>query len=113
MANCDPLSQDCPEGEACYDEPNGFFCSPDASGPDQGGFADACEFLNACDPGLFCASAESVPGCAGSVGCCSEYCDHTDPEAACEGQGQECTPFFEEGSVLPGYEDVGVCILPQ
>lgn len=109
---CDPLLQDCSETEACYPEPNGFFCSPDASG-EMGGYADPCEYLNVCDPGLFCADAATVPGCDGSTGCCSEYCDTSDPGATCMGVGQECTPFYEEGQAPPGYENVGICIIPQ
>ena len=108
---CDPLIQDCADGEACYPEPNGFFCSPDASG-EMGVFGDPCEYLNVCDPGLFCADAVTVPDCAGATGCCSEYCDTSDPMASCMGSGQECIPFYEEAPP-PGYEDVGVCIIPQ
>ncbi|MBX7083628.1 MAG: ribulose phosphate epimerase [Nannocystaceae bacterium] len=109
---CDPLLQDCSMTEACYPEPNGFFCSPDASG-EMGGFGDPCEFLNVCDPGLFCADAATVPDCNGSTGCCSEYCDISDPGATCMGQGQECTMFYNEGEAPPGYENVGICIIPQ
>jgi hypothetical protein len=109
---CDPLLQDCGETEACYPEPNGFFCSPDASG-EMGLYGDPCEYLNVCDPGLFCADAAAVPNCAGSIGCCSEYCDITDPMAVCMGQGQECTAFYEMGQAPPGYENVGVCVIPQ
>ncbi len=109
---CDPLLQDCAEGEACYPEPNGFFCSPDAGG-EEGAFGDPCEYLNVCDPGLFCADAATVPDCAGSTGCCSEYCDTSDPDAVCMGNGQMCTPFYEEGQAPPGYENVGICIIPQ
>ncbi|MBK8238818.1 MAG: ribulose phosphate epimerase [Deltaproteobacteria bacterium] len=109
---CDPLLQDCGTEEACYPEPNGFFCSPDAGG-ETGGFGDPCEFLNVCDPGLFCADAATVPNCMGSTGCCSEYCDTSDPAATCMGQGQECTPFYDAGQAPPGYENVGICIIPQ
>ncbi|MBC8072171.1 MAG: ribulose phosphate epimerase [Deltaproteobacteria bacterium] len=109
---CDPLLQDCSDTEACYPEPNGFFCSPDASG-EMGAFGDPCEFLNVCDAGLFCADAGVVPDCAGSTGCCSEYCDISDPNPVCMGAGQECTPFYEENQAPPGYENVGVCVIPQ
>ena len=108
---CDPLIQDCADGEACYPEPNGFFCSPDASG-EEGVFGDPCEYLNVCDPGLFCADAAGVPDCAGAIGCCSEYCDTSDPGASCMGNNQECLPFYED-TPPPGYEDVGVCLIPQ
>ncbi|MEX1366505.1 MAG: ribulose phosphate epimerase [Nannocystaceae bacterium] len=109
---CDPLLQDCPEGQACYPEPNGFICSPDASGPDLGAIGDPCEFLNVCDPGGWCAAAEVVPDCAGSIGCCAAYCDLTDPMDNCPDM-TECTPWHDEGTAPPGEEDIGVCILPQ
>lgn len=113
LSRCDPLTQDCSDTEACYPEPNGFFCSPDASGPTLGGFGDPCEFLNVCDPGLFCSEPETVPGCTGSSGCCSEFCDLEDPGVECSGQGQSCTPAYDEGEAPPGYEAVGLCVIPQ
>ncbi|MEM7153268.1 MAG: ribulose phosphate epimerase [Myxococcota bacterium] len=112
---CDPLLQDCAEGQACYPEENGFICSPDASGPDLGAIGDPCEFINVCDPGGWCAAADVVPGCVGSIGCCAAYCDITDPNATenCMPDMTECTPWHDEGTAPPGEEDIGVCILPQ
>ncbi len=112
---CDPLLQDCAEGQACYPEENGFICSPDASGPDLGAIGDPCEYINVCDPGGWCAAAEVVPGCLGSAGCCAAYCDITDPMAneTCLPDMTECTPWHDEGMAPPGEEDYGVCILPQ
>lgn len=113
---CDPLSQNCQDGEACYPSENGFVCAPDASGPDLGAYGDACEFTNACDASLLCAGAGSVPGCD-SARCCTSYCDISEPEpsANCDGvaDGQECISAFPEGMVLPGYEDVGFCAIPE
>ena len=113
---CDPLSQNCLDGEACYPSENGFVCAPDASGPDLGGYGDACEFTNACDASLLCVGAGAVPGCD-SARCCTSYCDLSDaePSAGCEGVagGQECVSAFPEGMVLPGYEDVGFCAIPE
>jgi hypothetical protein len=113
---CDPLSQNCLDGEACYPSENGFVCAPDASGPDLGAYGDACEFTNACDASLLCAGAGAVPGCE-SARCCTSYCDISEPEpgADCEGVagGQECVSAFPEGMVLPGYEDVGFCAIPE
>lgn len=112
LAKCDPLLQDCPEGGACYPEDNGFFCSPDASGPDLGAIGDPCEYINVCDPGGWCANAEAVPDCAGAIGCCAAYCDNTDPAPDCP-VGTECIPWYDEGTAPPGGEDIGVCIIPQ
>ena len=117
LAGCDPLLQDCPNEDLCVTTAggDGFVCVLDASG-EEGQYGDPCEYVNVCDPGLFCANAEAVPGCQGSVGCCSEYCDLTaaDPNSACSGlaQGQECTPWFEEGTAPPGLEHVGACAIP-
>jgi len=114
LPGCDPLVQDCMEGNACYPSSDTFVCGPDASGED-GLFGDVCEFVNVCDPGLFCANPELVPNCAGT-GCCSSFCDVSDPEAsaACPGAagGQECVPWFEEGQAPPGFENVGACGIP-
>jgi hypothetical protein len=115
LPNCDPLLQDCQEGEGCYVTNDTFSCVPDAGG-EMGAFGEGCEFLNVCDPGLFCANPDGVPDCAGSIGCCSSFCDFSDPDAsaACPGAagGQECVLFYEEGQAPPGYEDVGVCLIP-
>lgn len=116
LPNCDPLLQNCIEGEACYPGDGGFVCVPDASGPDLGAYGDACAYTNACDPSLLCVGAGAVPGCD-SAQCCTHFCDLADPEpsAECGGvsQGQECLSFFPEGMVIPGYEDVGFCALPE
>jgi hypothetical protein len=112
---CDPLLQDCQGSAACLpaNGADGFVCIVDASG-EMGAPGDPCEFLNACDPGLFCANAEVVPDCQGTGGCCSEFCDLTepDPNAGCSLMGQECTPWFEEGTAPPDLVHVGACALP-
>lgn len=113
---CDPLLQDCADGQACYPVFEDWQCVPDASG-EMGVYGDPCEYINVCDPGLACLGAAAVPDCQGSVGCCSEICDVTDPagDAQCTGapDGQTCQIWYEEGSAPPGYEDVGVCALPE
>lgn len=115
LPQCDPLLG-CPDGEGCYPGADGFVCVPDASGPDLGAYGDACEYANACDPGLFCGASTIVPGCTGT-GCCTDYCDLSDaePSANCGGVagGQECVSAFEEGQALPGLEDVGMCAIPD
>jgi hypothetical protein len=113
---CDPLLQDCVEIAACLPAAGSqfFTCIIDASG-EAGAPGDPCEFINACDPGLFCASADAVPDCAGANGCCAEFCDLTaaDPNSFCSlGAGMECVPWYAEGDAPPGYEHVGACSLP-
>ena len=111
---CDPIVQDCPEGQACYPVAEDWVCGPDASG-EMGTYGDPCEFINVCDPGLMCLDASATPNCEGG-GCCTEVCDITDPagDAQCTGapDGQICQPWYEEGTAPPGYEDVGACVLP-
>jgi hypothetical protein len=109
------LLQDCNEGEACYPTGDAFSCVPDAGG-EMGAYGDNCEYLNVCDMGLFCAVPDGVPDCEGSLGCCSSFCDLTDPDAsaACPGAagGQECVAWYEEGNAPPGYDAVGACLIP-
>jgi hypothetical protein len=112
---CDPLLQDCMGSAACLpaNGSDGFVCIVDASG-EGGGAGDPCEYLNACDPGLFCANAQVVPNCVGSGGCCSEFCDLTgpDPDGDCSLDGQVCVSWFEEGAAPPSLVHVGACVLP-
>jgi hypothetical protein len=111
---CDPILQDCPEGQACYPVAEDWVCGPDASG-EMGGYGDPCEFINVCDPGLMCLDASATPNCM-AAGCCTEVCDLSDPagDGQCTGapDGQTCQPWYEEGAAPPGYEDVGACALP-
>lgn len=114
LAGCDPVLQDCREGEGCYSlDLLEFECVPDASGPSSGAPGDPCAGGNACDPGLFCGAAQVIPGCT-SAACCTAYCDLTadDPASQCMLEMQECTPVFADGSAPPGYEHVGICALP-
>jgi len=113
---CDPLQQDCAEGDACYPVFNHWECATDASG-DAGAYGDPCEFINVCDPGLVCTSSDDLPPglpCEGALGCCSEICDLSGDEP-CPGadQGVSCQPWYAPVTVPPGYEDVGVCALPK
>lgn len=105
--NCDPLEPvPCPQGQGCYPADNRFVCAPDDSAEGGGPF-EACEFINACDPGSTCRGADLVGLCdAVAAGCCSPYCDTTGPTCP---DGTQCVAYFEEGTTPPGYKDVGVC----
>ncbi len=115
-AECDPLLQDC-DNAACLPAAgsNTFVCIVDASG-ESGATGDACEFLNACDPGNLCLPADNFgPGCdQGGASCCSEFCDVTDadPDAVCTAAGHTCQNYFEEGEAPPDVEHVGFCGVP-
>jgi hypothetical protein len=107
VATCDPLLQDCGSGLACFWANNGFNCIFTTQDIPMG---EPCGFINDCQAGLGCLTAEVLPNCNGSA-CCGSWCSISEG-AACLQMGTECSAFFEEGMAPPGYEDVGVCILP-
>ena len=115
LPTCDPLIQDCGEGQACYPAGGEFACAPDASGM-LGLAGETCAAVNACDPGLVCAGAAAVSGCEGDA-CCTALCDISDDaadgECEADGAGQVCEPLYEEGEAPPGLTTVGACLLPQ
>lgn len=104
---CNPLDQNCPTGEACYPIDTGFVCAPDASG-ETGLEGDPCEFINACDAGLYCGS--SLDDCE-AAGCCRPFCDVSQPSCPV---GTECVPGFPDDVIPPiGQEFVGFCAPPE
>lgn len=114
LPNCDPINQDClgPD-DACYAIGDAFVCGFDASIEGMNGFGAPCEYLNACQQGMMCQDATLIPGCT-TLGCCTPFCDVTEADAPCPGDGQACVPYFEEGSApRPELADVGVCLLPS
>jgi hypothetical protein len=117
LNTCDPILQDCASGDqplGCYPVNDDFLCWPDFSF-DLGAVGDPCEYFNVCDVGLYCAAASAVPNCIAGTGCCTEFCDVTDPQATCSGAagGAECVPWWAEGAAPPGSEHVGGCLIPQ
>ncbi len=109
---CDPLAQDCGDGDLCVPNPNqpGFLCVVDASG-DAGKAFDPCEFINTCDPGLVCADPSLAGACDPMApGCCLPFCDLSMP--TCPGDGLTCAAWFEPGMAPAGLEDLGLCRLP-
>ncbi len=112
MPGCDPIVQDCHDGDLCIPQPMGdhFVCVLDASG-DEGQAFDPCEYANACDPGLLCANPTLASECDPmAAGCCLPFCDLNKP--TCPGQGQICLPWYEPGMGPPALEKVGLCRLP-
>lgn len=107
---CDPLLQDCGDGQACYPAGDAFACAPDVSG-ELGLFGDPCAAINTCDAGLLCANPELVPGCQGE-GCCTSFCE-IDDGTDCPAQGQECVTWYEPGQAPPGAESLGACVIPE
>lgn len=113
LASCDPLVQDCPEGQGCYNSAGDtFVCFKESAMPGEGGPGSECMFINQCTAGSFCASVEAVANCPmGASGCCTPYCPVSGGDAPCQ-MGESCVAFFEMGMAPPGYEDVGVCVIP-
>ena len=106
LFNCDPLQQDCEDGEGCFWNNNGFSCIFTAG---EIPIDEPCSFVNDCFPGGVCLDAAYLPSCNGAS-CCAAWCDLNDP--VCAIAGTECVAWFNPGDELPGYENVGVCILP-
>jgi hypothetical protein len=115
LDTCDPLLQDCVAIAECVPVDDQFFCVPDQSGA-AGLPGDGCHEIDLCDPGLFCAVPEAVPGCA-DLGCCAEFCDLAlpDPDTQCSSNadGVQCLPWYDEGAAPAGYELLGACVLPS
>ncbi|WP_258183010.1 ribulose phosphate epimerase [Enhygromyxa salina] len=106
ITQCDPLLQDCAAGLACFWAVSDFQCIFTSGEIPTG---ETCGYINDCEVGDTCLNAEVMPDCAGSA-CCGDFCSLSEP--VCPLAGTECSAFFEEGMAPPGYEDVGVCILP-
>jgi hypothetical protein len=116
LTECDPLANNCPQADdLCLPQPQGegFVCVLDASG-DTGAKYDDCGFANACDLGNGCFNPAASMGCnADSEGCCLNFCPISEGDVNCNtGNGEDCVPYFEEGTAPPSYEDVGVCAIP-
>lgn len=114
---CDPLLQDCAEGEGCYpgEEAVGgtdFLCLPQIGGS---ALAEVCWLLSSCDPGLICVSPDFFPGCQALVGCCTRLCDITEPDACDDiDPALDCVSWYVGGQQPPDpdLENVGACVIP-
>ncbi len=102
---CDPFAQDCGEGARCDLHGGEPLCGGD--GPGELGPGEPCGWSHDCALGLSCLLGSS-PGC--EYGCCTPFCDRTDPQAECPFAGQVCVEPFE-GYVPLGAEKVGVCLM--
>ncbi len=120
LAGCDPLAQDCGDGQGCYAIPasGGFACALDVSFGMGTYAADCGQAINGCAPGYQCVPGPFVPDCdSNAATCCTEFCDVTTPSCMGEGQGCEalfnnCNPGDTGCTAPPGFENVGLCLLP-
>lgn len=73
VRDCDPLKQDCAEGQACYPTESGTYeCDWDQSGS-EGNYQSACTSHRDCQAGSLCAPGMFVYGCADEA-CCTDFC---------------------------------------
>lgn len=110
---CDPLSQDCAPDEICTynfaDYGETWIC--DAKVPGDGGLYASCLFSNACDRGLVCLGSVSSTDCdQGVLACCLPLCDLSGVDN-CPDE-LECVLWYQPGTEIPGYENVGFCSVP-
>ncbi len=113
---CDPLASACPSNMACTPTLDAFICTFPYE-DDTGSLQESCNPFDGrgCAPGLTCLAGSLVPSC-GEVGCCTIYCNVNDPQAraGCQSAlgtvGVDCVPFFS--GPAPGFEHVGVCMVP-
>jgi hypothetical protein len=109
ISSCDPILQDCHDGVACYWAHSAFSCVTPLQDIPVG---EPCGFINDCVAGSGCITAEELPSCAGSA-CCSPWCDLDLGDQLCAVlPGTACVPFFEQGTAPPGYDHIGVCLVP-
>ncbi len=99
---CDPLVQDCAEGEGCFWVGDQFACMSAAVCDPPG---QPCSFIADCCATQICVEAGLAPSCAATF-CCADLCDLDAPTCP---PGSECVAFFA-GGAPPSYEDVGLCL---
>lgn len=105
VVSCDPLAQDCADGEACALLQQQFACITVTI---DGGAGDVCVAASECGPGLACCPSLLVPGCDGP-GCCASMCDvGAGASAGCPAT-TECKPALTGPNVPTEYQDYGVC----
>jgi hypothetical protein len=113
IPDCDPLIQDCAGDDLCIPSNGEFLCVLDASG-EMGVVNDPCEFPNACDKGLVCLPPSDASSACDprASGCCQPFCEL--PDSPCPNPDQQCLPWYDPMmEIPPGYEDVGICSIPE
>lgn len=116
---CDPLLQNCADGEGCYMDAikvggTGFVCLPVVQGGAEATFQDTCIGWSSCAPGFACIYDSLVPDCSFSY-CCSPWCDLSEGDGPCQelSDKMSCIAWYPEDQAPPGFENVGVCGIPE
>lgn len=107
QASCDPLVQDCPDGEACTVADHQFLCVAVAV---DGAAGDPCEVVSECGVGLACCPGALLADCEAAK-CCTPLCDVADAGADCPGAGESCAPVFSGPDVPLDIQNFGACKL--
>jgi hypothetical protein len=111
--DCDPLAQDCTPPQGCYAVGDqGFVCTLPGHEDGKGNDGDECYTIQSCQPGLLCANGMGQNGCM-SDACCTPFCDVNGDGSECTDPMESCVPYYEMGMAPPGYEDVGLCFIPE
>ncbi len=109
LPRCDPLLQDCAPLDKCVIADDGPICVLKTQF--EYGLGEPCEFPLDCAPGLYCVDSADFPGCEGA-GCCSPYCDHTQPNDCPGAPEQSCVPWYTPEQAPEGYDHLGICAIP-
>lgn len=104
---CHPLAPVCTAGQGCYPAFEQYVCAIPGAPKGMGDDGDTCAVIQGCAPGLFCSGA--TDGCTAESGCCTPFCDLTDTDPC--SAPEICTAIAEDP--MPGFEDVGGCIVPM
>lgn len=110
---CDPVADNCPDGEKCFPAHDAFYCNANLGLGDVD-VNESCEALGDCAKGLTCIdSSAASSACDPQIaGCCQPYC-HV-PDGACPNPDQQCLPYYDPGLQVPdAAKDVGICSIPR
>ncbi len=105
LADCDPLTNKCPEGQVCVPDGGDQFLCQAAGGAVAVGAP--CEYVNECEPGSMCVNSETSALCdAQSPFCCLPFCSLNDPVCPTD---LVCLSYFTEGMAPMAHADLGMC----
>lgn len=107
VRSCNPVDQDpCPPGFLCqFGGPELPWCRWDDGARAQHG--DPCT-PSGCGE-LGCVPDDVEHACPHPEGCCAPWCDLEMPVCP---DGTQCASAFPNATVPPGYENIGLCIVP-
>ena len=109
LPQCDPLLQDCQDGETCVGSHGvvEFYCvAPGTPIVD-----DAQVQPGACGDGRVGVPAALIDGCEEGEPCCTDFCDLSEPMPDCP-MGLQCESWVVKGT-SPGEQNVGACVSPS